>query len=328
MPDFVSAHEICRAQPEICEAANNVRESMDFLSLKRIKSEMPEPIDLSDSNDRVGQVAVIEPKAGFDEEAPAIVRFSEHQQGYSPMQFIGAKIMQQVVSPNSPLVMITADSFNFSQSDLEKLRSGDLDPLGSAGMKILEELGFDRVVLTGYSLGALAAAATAGKSSDIEVVHVNMDELPSKDGRSAQDLKTDFIASGTFSEQRKAMLEANLRSIDKLRARRRLGLGNARFGLDSFKDENKALVGAMSGSAREVVDEILESYPDADRKIGHIDGSEIFDTNSVSDDVRVVEYGGPGFHKHATVNNPFLAASLLAHGIRTSARNLEDDVQL
>lgn len=323
MIEKVRAGEVC--DPSLREAAISARGYWDPRfgnprDLETVHEEMPDPT-MVDIGDRMAKAVILEPDNPDYDETLTVVRFSEHQQPYQAMQYIGAKVMQQMVAPDSRLVMITRDAYKFNDKELGALRSGDASPIGQVEMRILEELGLDRVILTGYSLGGISVASVAAAGSDsVEVIHQNMDEPPSKTGRTTKELKKDFMASGTWSDQRAAMQDADITPVsDDLRFAPRLLWDYTKFGIGSLRPANKALLSAMSGSISDLLNKAEASYPDSAQKIGYIYGSKMLDPNSVLDtSAEVFEYGVLGFHRHASVNNPFMQAALLDHGLKNT----------
>jgi hypothetical protein len=94
--------------------------------------------------------------------------------------------------------------------------------------------------------------------------------------------------------------------------------GIAQFGLAARSKEAQAMLAGMAGDVRRYVEAIDNTVP---VKLGGVDGSKLFDPNSVADlanaenrQRRVVMYHGEGTHAHATSNNLRSHALMAMHG--------------
>lgn len=301
--------------PEYTERVEQSRHYWEDRTLDQVRAEMPKP-EMVMIGDRFVSAVVLEPEVADRNEEIDVVRFSEHQQGYSPMQYILAKTLQQAVAPESRMIMITADACDFTPEETKKISSGNVEPYAVPRMKILEHLDVRRAILTGYSLGGIAVPAVPGVGSNsVEVGHMNIDEAPSKQARDAKGLQKDFLSSGTWSEQRQAMEESGIPAVQELRKARRMAPDYLAFGLKSLRPENKAIVELMTDSIQSELENAIRAYPDATRKIGCIEGSNLFSPNSLDPSYETTHYYGDGFHKHASVNNPYAQSLMLQDGL-------------
>lgn len=284
----------------------------------------PEVIDLG--NRRV-RAAVIRPEGEADD--TALVLSLPFQQGWKPSMDIRARVLRDVVAPNSTMIVFPQNSresqaryYELNKDELEKVAGGVLRPVAELQLRTLEKLGIGKAALTGYSLGALLSLNMAATGSDkIEITRVNADEAPSKIGRSAKELNQDFRKSGGPFAQRKSMKDSGLPSIMDVLSVPRMVEDYANFGLSLGIAENKALSQGMAGGIESLVVGARQQNPDTRIKLGYVAGSKLFDVDSISKamlfdrspeaKLHAYKYSGEGTHMHTTGDNP-VAHALMA----------------
>jgi hypothetical protein len=303
---------------------NAVQEHWQTVTLDQVKSEMVEPETFRVPGGYV-RAHILEPTGELNEDL-TIVRFSEHQQPYNVTQHVGAAVTRDIVAPNSRVIMFTNNSFrktanSLSKDQIKHAKEGSLHPVAEDKMRVIERLAVKNALLTGFSLGGVLAAETTAVGSDkVNITHLNIDEAPSKTARTAKQLQKDFMKSGGWGDQQKAMEESRIPAFQDIRKAFRLGPDYAKFGIATLLPMNKAIQEGMRGTIDPVVYEALHKYPGIAIKIGSIAGSRLFDPASIAPklqrEVDMVQYEGDLFHAHASVNNPFIQAAMVKDCIR------------
>jgi hypothetical protein len=291
-----------------------VHEKWASMSLDDLHTEAVEYASIS-RNGSTTRSLILEPKGERND--TTVVLALPHQQAAKDSMIIRARIAQELVAPNSRMVLLPNNSdkgtyYDFSENDIARLRMG-LMPLAEQQMRMLESLRVEKAVLSGYSLGGLAVAALAAMpNTSIDVIGLNIDEAPSKNGRTAKELKKDFLSSGGWGAQRAAIKDAQLPILNEVQSIAGLAIDYAHFGLASLSKSNKAIAQGMDGNTLAVyLNSVRRQYPDAPIKLGKVVGSKLLEIDS-----EVLEYTGVGTHMHATGDNPFAHALMMKHGLQ------------
>lgn len=284
---------------------------------------MPEPTVFNVGGKAVSAV-VVPPRAKDIDIENVLVRMAEHQQPYTPFQYMSACILRDVVAPESPIIMFQNNGLTQSvrtiDTEIRKdINMRGLSPLAEQNMLILDRLGFKNVALTGWSIGASMAVEMAKAGSNkINISHLNVDEAPSQNGRNIFQLLKDFRDSGSKAEQIKAIHDADLPAISRRYASTKLNVDYAKFFIAGLLPSNISIMRAATESIGSSLLAARMQNPDVHIKLGSVVESRMFsdiDRMTLLAD-EVVEYAG--FYKHPTVNNPFIQALMADDGINPS----------
>lgn len=278
-------------------------------------------------NGRLINAYIIKPESVDYDPTDAVVRFAEFGQTINAIQqFIGAKITQEVVAPNRQLIMLENNGIGQTEHEfddvlMESIRKKGLRPYAEDKIRVLEKLGIKRADFTGWSLGArLAIEAVAVGSTEIDVVHVNADEPPSMLGRTAKELRKDFMKSGGWAEQRQAGDDCEARAVAEAFKPARLAIDYAKFGWASLRAHNQVLHDAMAGDISESMASAYNANPDVSIKLGVVEGSRICvpskkDILGIARQNTTLEYYDDLYYRHGTVNHPILQALIARRGL-------------
>lgn len=279
--------------------------------------------------------AVVLPALTTEKSDIAIGLILPHQQRWTDAHAIRAKVMQRLIAPEHDIFVLPNNSvansnYRFTPQALARLKSGDMRPLASLDAATLELLarirGTGKVALTGYSLGARIVLEIAQDHllQYVEPVGFNADEAPSKLGRSARELQSDFTKSGGFGAQLEAIAESGLLALQETYSRPRLAADYARFGAAVvLNSQNSAIHQAMADTAFHSPERFVDYGPDVPRKIGYVAGSKLFAYDSEvakvigRPGVLLTEYNGNGTHKHTTGDNPIIHALMAMDGLQS-----------
>ena len=268
------------------------------------------------------------------DEDRTVVLALPHQQAWKPSMYIRAEYMRQQTAPNSRMVVLPNNSvgnnryYDFSPEDTQKLHAGNMTPFYLQQLRILDELDVKGTVdLTGYSLGGLTVlgiAKGAIMEGRLDVRIVNADEAPNKQ-RTPKQLQSDFMKSGGWSDQRRAIKDAEIPALEQALNQRRLALDYARFGAATMLPSNKALHRAMAEAAG--LDDLLDTMrnnPGTTVKVGRVSGSRVADEaahRTYSEQyshiphINFAEYSGTAAHGHATADSPVAHALMFKHAM-------------
>jgi hypothetical protein len=295
---------------------------------------VPEPTFVTLDDDRRVKTFILEPEDGHAADPSlTLVLAQEFLNGYAIDKDIRARIMRDMIAPTSRLIVLPNNAYKDHAYDLtinekERILEGSerMKPYGEMFIRVLEKL--DRrmplgdVALSGYSQGANSVIAMAAVGSDrLRITNVNADEVVSKQGRDPKQLENDFKGPDGAKESlaifRDSIMDANIPALAEAMNARSRYLGLARFGIKSMGKEAQLLKYAMSGSMDTTISKIPQ---DVHLKIGHMDGSPMFDPESLSVRGRrvidmLVEYYGDNTYKHASSNNPWTHGLMALHGI-------------
>ena len=302
--------------PTVPDEVQHLTETADFhdlhedwqkLSLQDMLGAMPEP-----RATEYGDVVVLDP-ANSDkrDETHTLVLGLPFQQAWKPSMYVRAEYARQVVAPESRMVVLPNNSngqryYDFSKAELGRMKDGNLGPFFERHVRALEDLDIrGKVTLSGYSLGGLTAVGIAAVcSNNFEVSTVNADELPTG-SRTPKELQKAFMSSGGWGEQRAAIADAKLPVLSRALNAGRLALDYAKFGLATLSPVNKALSAGMArGDFGELLERARANAPEANFKLGHVVGSQLFlPAEGSLEDFDIREYSGAGAHMHATGDN-------------------------
>lgn len=286
---------------------------------------MTELVDVSTKRTFAGSSTMTYGELGArhaDPEATALVIGLPHQQILKPAMLLRAEVTRRIIAPNSRAIILPnnglhQESYTLRPEEVEQTRSNRLRPLHERHVRLLEAIGVRKAALTGYSLGALSVLGIADvESPDIEIVGLNMDEMPSKPGRTPKQLTKDFMKSGGYGDQLAAIGDSDIDVLSRdIYSRVRLAIDYARFGLAAQNATNKAIAIGMAGSHMDTLQEVL-ARGQFDAKLGRVDGSLLFhDTPPESAWLRDVTYSGSGTRLHPTGDNPFAHALMARDGL-------------
>ena len=307
-----------------------VSQSWRDITLEDVVAGMPELTTVKAYGGTPVKVALLKPNHVDIDDTRTIVRFSEFLNGYNPVQWIGAEVTRQLVTPNSRMIMMPNNSFGQANhivpnkpDAIELFNRDALNTLARNKSTALDHIDrnkyrLGKIGLTGWSFGANMALAVASlKDRQLEVVAVNADEPVSKIGRTAKELSKDFMKSGGFGEQRQAGKDSGIPAINQAFNALRLIPDYMKFGIASQGKEAKQLLESMTGDVNELVKSALSNNPDIQIKLGQMVGSLIFEPSSVQpqNGVEVVAYDGPTNRRHATVNNPLVQGYMAHQGL-------------
>lgn len=304
----------------IQEEILKVRQSWEHKTLADVQAKMPEAEYVGTYDGRSMRAVVLDPEDERDEQTTYAL-ILPHQQDWTPHHYIRARVKQQIIAPDSRwIVLLNKNAHTFFPEEQEQLAAGDGRPQAEQQIQALEQLSSGMTKLDGYSKGGLDALRLAALGSDkIEIVAVNADEIPSKIGRNTKELRGDFMSSGGPLTLRKVIRSADILALSEAMSDPRLVADMGRFALASFKKENQLMETTMTGSADMLMGEAARQLPDGAVKVGFIEGSKLFDPQSLSPSVfrviRLIRYYGAGFARHASGDNPILNAAMSHDGL-------------
>lgn len=314
--------------PEMMDRVSEVREAWANVDSYDVLDQMERTAKISPENGR-SRLYILEPlnghngdkvnKSDIDESRTAFLA-SPHLNGWTAHQYIRARVLQQLMWPNSRLIFQPNNSYkqvNYDLSQLpeeaqDKLVHGDISPIGEMHMRSLETVSqhynLGVVAMSGYSLGARSVLAMAAAGSDkITVTHVNADEAPSKQGRDAKQLKKDFMKSGGMIKLHKAVKESQIPALSQVMSISGMAVDIAKFGIVSAGKDAKLMQDGMTKSIDPLLIDARAQSNGATIKVGYVEDSQIFDPESLSlnatKGIALVRYGGEGFHGHPSGDN-------------------------
>lgn len=250
-----------------------------------------------------------------------------YQQGIGSTMLANTAFMQQTVYPHSEVIMLPQtykgknSSFELSDTDAARLEAGSLAPIAEKYARVLDGMKAGKLAITGYSLGGRLAADIAAISGDYEVTAVNIDEAPFHKDRTAKQLQKDFMKSGGYFMQRKAMADAGLGRIVGKEAGLVLAVDYAKFGVNSFSKVAKLVhMGMVHGDLSLTLKEIQNNHPAAPIKVGSVEGSLLTAPEDIAElaaSIDTVLYTGDAARKHTTGNNFAMNALATKQGLGT-----------
>ncbi len=232
--------------------------------------------------------------------------------------------MAQALNPNGRTIVFPNNSryehnYDLSDGARKRMAQGDMLPLSELQMTTLEAINrrvpLGDISVIGNSQGGLTALGLGAVSSpEVTIKDVVAVEPPSKRGRSAIGVGLDFMRSGGPKDLDIALEDAGIPLLTSTRKDEK----PLDFPLSALKPQNRACIQAMAGSARRLLNGANRQL-NGRTSISHIEGSRIFDPNSINPDIlnssaHRAFYYGEGTAKHATGDNPVALAALFAYG--------------
>ncbi len=253
-------------------------------------------------------------------------------QGLNKTMMLRAAFMQQSVMPNSEVLLLPNvhtgkdTTYTFSANDRKRLSEGSLAPLAEKYIRVFETLSIGSLAVTGYSQGGRVAVDIAAVgSSNVEITHVNADEVPSAVERGTGQLQRDFMKSGALKLQRKSMAEAGFGTLLEHEAGIRLPLLDySMFGIRSLNKISKLIHAGMTDETvnhiARALYKIKSARPDTRVKFGAVEGSLLTDLDRLrsqsNHNVRTVMYTGEAANMHTTGDNYAAHALMVKHGLQ------------
>lgn len=301
-----------------------VKAKWEGITLKDVIATMP-PRTVIDVGRRTVSGIIVPPMQERDENTVDMVRFSEHAQHYTAGQYMSASLMRDFLLPNSNAAMFQNNSVTDEEHEMDADLINDMSkrgliPYAEDKVRALEAMAdkkliSGRIALTGFSLGGNIALAVAAVGSDkLDIVAINADDPISAAGRNASDVRKDFMKSGSPGEQLAAVAATGVLAFQEHFAKRRLFIKDyPRFALANLIRSTRGMLNASTGEVTELLDKASNQYPNADIKLGVVEGGTVFQpSEAIVSRYPVVRY--TGMWRHATVNNPF-AQALMAEPV-------------
>lgn len=272
---------------------------------------------------------VLEPEGDVDESRTFAMLFAVAS-GITQQQVIKAMVKREVNGPNHRMLLFPTNIVGqnntifdgVSPQDRQLLEAGDLAPyaeLQYGGLDKVQQRGYQlgELVFDSYSFGGRTAASMAANNRDrYKISHINIDDAPSKAGRTKPGLAFDFIVGGGNINQ--AIEDAKLGALSEVASPQQVRGGLGDF-LTKLRDDDTGLIlPSMNTSIAGDLEKAIEQNPGVQVKVGYVEGSRMFDpaTVAASQLLRLVKYHGRGFNKHATADNPIVGAAMLADCLR------------
>jgi hypothetical protein len=317
--------------PELQDVVDATRESWQSVSYDQVVAGT-RGANIFDATDNSARAIILDPLTTDIDETRTIALALPHMQDWSEPHYMRARVMQLIVAPNSRVVIFPNNSkgcpnYNIGTmtgTERSKLSQGNLRPLAERNMRTLEKIDefipLGDIALTGYSLGArmVLKMATVGSTS-FGLDGVNADETPSKLHRDAKQLEKDFRKSGGPIDLVKAVKESQIPALNSAKRADRLAADLTMFVLRSLTSQDaKLMQSAMTGDIESDLHALAVRR--ITPKIGFVEGSLLFDPSSLMPvnsykKIDLVEYGGEGFHKHASGDNLILHALMANDGL-------------
>lgn len=268
-------------------------------------------------------IAVVSPSRGVDsDETRTIVLPLEFGQSVTPAHAIRAKAMQQLVAPNSRVMIVPNNGFGVNHVNMtdglsaaakEKMQDGDYMPYAELLMQTVEAAdrvhNFGKLAIIGSSQGALTGLAWGSKDI-LNVEKILAFETPSMSNRTAKGLGADFRKSGGGATGLWSAIKASEISAQKqaMQIPHKYTKDIAKFVAYSMMNADaKLLSQAMAGSAEYLAAPAAEKLGKGALRFVFIDGSTVFDSTSISDETHklapITRIEGTGTYAHATSNH-------------------------
>lgn len=250
-----------------------------------------------------------------------------HQQPWNKATAIRTLIDHDINNPNGTTIFLPNNgvgkpAYRFSDEHRELIERGHLRPFYEQQTLVLERIASRYAVkqaewtMAGYSLGALTSIGVASVgSNDLDIRKVTAVEPPNV-RRTPRQLRKDFLQSGTWIEQRRAIADARLPVLSSVQSSSGLAVDYLRFGLSTLQHDNAAIeIGMAQPGFNSLMQTALSRHDGLMIGLGHVVGSKVFVRNYVPGSpqrVNVQAFSGPATHRHATNENPFTNALMLA----------------
>jgi len=266
------------------------------------------------SREALGAVVIAGEDA--DPEAGIAIYAHSYQQSWKPSKAAFAMFYHDVVNPEGISIFLPNNSgsskyYSFSDAELSVMFDGDMRPMYERQMETVEKIVGTHAVgdvrIDGFSEGAVVGLGMAAVGSDVlSVKQVHSIEGPSEE-RTPKQLKSDFTKSSGPIDQVRAIRESAIPAYSDSLRLDRLVRDYVRFGLDLFRDENKAQMHAMATPGiSKLVDDVFRNNDDPSVMLGFFEGSKMkgsFEPD-VRDGLSLVDFSkGNGVHGHATGDN-------------------------
>lgn len=314
--------------PLIDDEVRSVHERWQKVDLADVKADMATHEVV---RNKYGGAVILDPEGDRDE-THTVVLALPHQQGWIPSMAIRARLLQQIAAPHARMVVLPNNTigqeryYKIEPKERQMVQTGILYPYFKQRTRLLESLDVrGRVDLTGYSLGALTAIGIASvNSNNWKVSVINADEAPNK-LRTPKELQQDFLRSGGWSSQRKAINDAAIPALASALNAPRLLADYMRFALSTRIPENAALHGGMAANSFDMLLRVvINQHPSAAIKLGQVADSHVVDAamfketeeqvNKDRSAARFVTYSGEGTHRHPTGDNAIAHALMYLDG--------------
>ena len=249
-----------------------------------------------------------------------------YQQTWKPSTILRAGFDHDINNPDGMTIVLPNNSvedqyYELTSEDRARLSQGDMRPFYEKQTRLLEAVAkrlgsrAAKWTLAGYSLGGLTALGIAATgSSKLDFRAVASCEAPNVP-RTPKQLRQDFMHSGGWFDQRRAIDDARMPALDQALSPGSMALDYLRFGLASARKDNKALSEGMANPRFNLlVRKALDNH-DLTIDLSHVEGSSVFKRAFIAKSpgrVLVTEFTGAGSRRHSTVDNIVAHALMLA----------------
>ncbi len=297
-------------------------------TLADINAEQPQPDHVGVSSDHHVEKVTLDPVDG-EYDGTDIVIPLHFMQGWTPHHYIGARIVQELVFPNSRVTILpnAPDSVPLDDEDKKKMAMG-INVLTEYQMLALEKLGLGTTALLGFSYGGLTTLRLAGHGSDrLEIVKINADEVPHEEDRGPLKLMRDFDRSSGIPRLKQAIASSGIPPLSEAMDSVGITIDVLRFSKRAALSKEGRLMGRdMTGTHNDDIARAVHQLGGSNVKLGYIDGSSMFNIDDLDllstytpiaprVGPRIVHYFGEDFYAHAAVDNPILRAGLAYDGL-------------
>lgn len=315
--------------PRLAERIGDVREQWQGISYEQAQQEFQD-IPSIEPVEGTSRAYILDPKESEIDPRRSIVLAQSYLQGWTTHHYIRARVAQQVVAPNSRVIVFPNNTRGQQNYDLTKLgkrqiadlKAGSMDPIGTMHLRTLEALNaktpLGAVALSGYSKGGKSVLSMASLGSDsLDITHVNADEAPSEVYRTDMQLLKDFLGSG--GSLRAAVKGSEIGALSSAMRANRMAWDVIRF-FSMLPSKDGRLTGsAMTGCVGlDILRSTGRNTNSPFIKLGYVDGSKIFHPDSVNNNsprVDIVRYSGKDFYKHSSGDNVITHALMVNEGV-------------
>lgn len=309
-----------------------LRERWAGITLADVYAERPASEHVEVSRGHYVEAATLEPVDG-EYDGTDVVFPLHYMQGWTAHHYIGVRVVQELVFPNSRVTVLPngPDSVVLDDEDKRQMAIGINVP-AERQMRLLERCGLGKTAIAAFSDGGLTGLRLAGQGSDsLELTRVNIDDMPHKAGRDDKGVRKDFGPSSGIRRLRGAINSADIPALSEAMSPLRLAKDISRFVWRAFATENGRLGRQdMAGTHNGEIARAVHQLGGRNVKLSGIYGSFMFvaedvdlSLNSVYHPVpagqgpRVVQYTGEGFYAHAAVDDPILRAGMVYDGLKS-----------
>ncbi len=308
------------------ERIEQSRAYWDGRTLQDVMGEMP-PVEHHVNAD----IVVVQPDSEDVDATSTLVLPLEFTQGYSAPHYMRAKVLQQLVAPNSRVVIMPNSTFGtqhvdirdgLSDSEKKQLSEGNYMPYGKLLMRALEEAdtkySFGSLSLVGSSQAGTSVLSIAAAGSDRidEINSISAIEVPSKTDRGIASLALDFMKSG--GDLSASVRESEIPAQEEAMKGIKLLIDLGKFATRPFVRESRLIARAMTGSVEPILQQAIHQLPDGSISLMHVEDSKVFDPESLSPEVEraitQIKLVGEFAHGHSTPNNLRFNAAMAFDG--------------